>query len=81
MTLSTRAVKKDTLGLATKRAEKLLEEEEAVLVSVKETAEGARDTAEELKRRISINRQGSCRTATLEPERDKKLAEEDAELS
>ena len=48
MTLSTRAVKKDTLGLATKRVEKLLEEEESVLVSVTEIAEGARDTAEEL---------------------------------
>ena len=69
MTMSTRAVKKDTLGLATKRAEKLREEEEAVLVVVKETAEGARDAAEELKRRISINRQGSRRTATLEPKR------------
>ena len=45
MTMSTRAVKKDTLGLSTKRAEKLLEEEEAVLVAEKETAEGARDTA------------------------------------
>ena len=52
--MSTRAVKKDTLGLATKWAEKLREEEEAVLVVVKETAEGARDTDEELERRISI---------------------------
>ena len=48
MTMSTRAVKKDTLGLATKRAGKLQEEEEAVLVVVKETAEGAGDAAEEL---------------------------------
>ena len=69
MTMSTRAVKKDALGFATKRTEKLLEEEEAVLVVVKETAEGARDAAEELKRRKSINRQGSCRTTALEPER------------
>ena len=45
MTMSTRAGKKDALGFATKRAEKLLEEEEAVLVMVKETAEGARDAA------------------------------------
>ena len=52
-----------------------------MLSVVRETAEGAEDAAEELKRRKSINRQGSCRTATLEPERDKKLAEEDAELS
>ena len=70
MTMSTRAVKKDTLGLTTKRAEKLLEEEGAVLVVVKETAEEARDAAEELKRRKSINRHGSCRTAPLEPEKN-----------
>ena len=43
MTMSTRAAKKDARGFATKRAEKLLEEEEAVLVMVKETAVGARD--------------------------------------
>ena len=45
MTTSTRPGKKDALGFATKRAEKLLEEEEAVLVMVKDTAEGARDAA------------------------------------
>ena len=42
---------------------------EAVIVMLKETAEGARDAAEELKRRKLINRQGSCGTATLESER------------
>ena len=45
MTMSTRAGKKDARGFATKRAEKLLEEEKAVQVMVKETAEGARDAA------------------------------------
>ena len=64
MTMTTRAIKKDAVGLATKTAEKLLEEEEDVLVVIKETEKGARDAAEELKRRKPINRQGSCRTAT-----------------
>ena len=49
-TLTTRAVKRDALGLATKRAEKLLAEK-AVQFLRKETEVVARDTAEELKRR------------------------------
>ena len=44
-------------------------EEKAVQFLRKKTEEGARDAAEELKRRKSINRYGSCRTETLEPER------------
>ena len=61
--------KKDALGLARKRAGKLLEEEEAVLAVVKEIAQGAIDAAKELKRRKKINRQGIWRTATLAPEK------------
>ena len=45
MTISRRTKKKDALGFATKKVEKLLEEEEAVLVMVKNAAEGARNAA------------------------------------
>ena len=49
VTMRRQAVKKDALGLATKRAEKLLEEK-AVQFLRKETQEVARDTAEALKK-------------------------------
>ena len=50
-----------------------------MLVVVKDTAEGARDAAEELKRRKSINRQGSCRTAALDPRERQKISRRRAE--
>ena len=70
VTMTTRAVKKDALGLATKRAEKLLEE--AVHFLRKETEEGARETAEELKRRKPIDHQWSFTTAMKELHRQRK---------
>ena len=65
VTMTTGAVRKDTLGLATKRAEKLLGEK-AVQFLRKETEEVARDTAEELKRRKPIDHQWSFTTAMKE---------------
>ena len=69
--MTTRAVKKDALGLATKRAEKLLEEK-AVQFLRKETEEVARDTAEVLKRRKPIDHQWSITTAMKELLRQRK---------
>ena len=71
VTMTTGAVKKDALGLATKRAEKLLEEK-AVQFLRKETEEAARDTAEELKRRKPIDHQWSFTTAMKELLRQRK---------
>ena len=69
--MTTWAVKKDALGLATKTAEKLLEEK-AVQFLRKKTEEGARDAAEELKRRKPIDQQGSCSTAIKELDKQTK---------
>ena len=71
VTMTRRAVKKDALGLATKRAEKLLEEK-AVQILGKETEEVARDTAEELKRRNPIDHQWSFTTAMKALHRQRK---------
>ena len=71
MTWTTPAVKQDALGLAKKRAEKLLEEKAVQFLRI-ETKEGARDAAEELKRRKTIDHQGSCTTAMKELDRQTK---------
>ena len=70
VTMTTRAVKKDALGLATRRAEKLLEEK--ALFLRKETGEMATDTAEELKKRMPIDHQWSFTTAMKELHRQRK---------